>query len=99
MASSPPSPYSYVSSPFRAADGLLKPRRAHALQLCNMPRLLQGERQLTVGERYRTIRMRDGKDSNLKLEAKLVSELLEKPDQNKYWSLVKEARGHARCAG
>lgn len=58
-----------------------------------MAKFVHGERGQTVGERYRDIRIAVHRNNNHDLEAKMVDELLDQNDQNKYWRLVKNYRG------
>ena len=65
-----------------------------------MANLLQGEKRLTVGERYRNIRIALRRNNYQELEAKMVKELLiEKNDQNKYWNLVNKYPGMRDALG
>lgn len=52
-----------------------------------MAKFVHGERGQTVGERYRDIRIAVHRNNNHDLEAKMVDELLDQNDQNKYWLL------------
>lgn len=50
-------------------------------------------RELTVGEKFRSIRLSFSRESDRELEAKWVQSVFSKNDQRKYWILVTKHSG------